>query len=151
MAILKSSSGIELNAAHSTSTHYGSRTFSFTKTVAASTNAEFLSVSQSSAVSSYRRNMGYVLYITAIRTSSTRTEVPAGVHTGLIYLNTNGTASHGGDTVLGRGGNLISALSILDSSGTITFRSSAATTGIDTGMHITFYCDSFDKVTFTIL
>lgn len=149
MAILKSSSGIELNASHSTSTNFGSRTFNLCKQVS-SGNADHITVSQTSAVSSYRRNMGFVAYSTQIRTSSPRTEIPARVWTGLIYLNTNGVATHPGMTLLGGGGNLISNLQVSDSGNSIKFYSTAASTGIYAGLYIVFYCDSFDKVSFTI-
>lgn len=93
MAVLKSSEGIFLNNYYSLNNNYGCKIFSSTRTwTAYQTGINNFQIYQSSAVS-YRQSISISLKWAAIRTSSSKTELPALHASARASLNTSGTIS----------------------------------------------------------
>jgi len=94
MAILKSSEGIILNQYNSLDANYGSKTFSSTRTWAAyASGINMFQIYQSGATSS-RQVISISLRWAAIRTSGSKTELPALYASARASLNTSGTITY---------------------------------------------------------
>jgi hypothetical protein len=93
MAILKSGEGIRINGTYYQNTGYGSRIYTSTRTWAAyQSNINMIQISQNGAVG-YRETISIHLKWAAIRTSSSKTELPALYASARGSINTNGTIS----------------------------------------------------------
>lgn len=96
MAILKSSGGIVLNQYNGLNANYGAKIFSSTRTWAAfQSGINMFQIYQNGATSS-RQVVSLHLRWAAIRTSGSKTELPALHASARLSLNTNGTISHDG-------------------------------------------------------
>lgn len=93
MAILKSSEGIFLNQHTGLNANYGSKIYTSTRTWAANqAGINMFQIYQNGAVG-YRQVVSIALRWAAIRTSGSKTELPALWASGRASLNTNGTIS----------------------------------------------------------
>jgi hypothetical protein len=94
MAILKSSEGIILNQYNSLNANYGAKIFTSTRTWAAfQSGINMFQIYQNGATSS-KQVISFHLRWAAIRTSGSKTELPALNASARGSLNTNGTISH---------------------------------------------------------
>ena len=93
MAILKSGEGIIINGTNNVSSNYGSRIYTSTRTWAAyASNINMIQIYQSGATS-VRGTISFHIKWAAIRTSSSKTELPALYASARGSLNTSGTIS----------------------------------------------------------
>lgn len=93
MAILKSNEGIQLNQYNSLNSNFGCRMYTSTRTWAAyASNINMIQITQNATVSS-RQTLSIALRWAAIRTSGSKTELPALHASARLSLNTGGTIS----------------------------------------------------------
>jgi len=103
MAILKSSERIQINSNYGTSANWGSRTYHCYRTILAD-GTNFLQFTQS-GTPSYRITVSTIVRWASIRTTSSKTELPALYAYGTMFLNRSGTISGNGLNWIGYGGN----------------------------------------------
>ena len=94
MAVLKSTEGMRLNQKNSTNANFGGRIYTSTRTWAANqSNINMIQIYQNGATSSLRETLSICIRWTALRTSGSKTEIPALFSTARLFLNTDGNIS----------------------------------------------------------
>lgn len=152
MAILKSGEGIYLNNYNSLNANYGCKMYTSTRTWAANaTGVNMIQLTQNGTVSS-KQTVSVHLRWAAIRTSGSKTELPALYASGRCSLNTSGTISFetgldwhawGGNGILwpylGQGGNSV-----------FIGGNSSQSTGIIGSVWVTICTLEWDKLTVNV-
>jgi hypothetical protein len=148
MAILKNQEGIRINGTNSTNTGYGSRIYTSTRTWAAfASGINMLQIYQNGATST-RQTFSISLRWAAIRTSGSKTELPALFATARASLNTDGnmTFDNGLDWASWGGNGILWPYAGMGGSSLFIGANSGSSTGIIGSVHVTLCTMSWDNV-----
>jgi hypothetical protein len=152
MAVLKSSEGIFLNNYYSLNNNYGCKIFSSTRTWSAYASGINMIQLYQSASTSTRQTISIAIKWAAIRTSGSKTELPAIHASARGSLNTNGTITidSGPDTHNSGGNGILYPYVAMGGSSIFIGANNGQSTGIIGSVWVTICTLEWDKLTISI-